>query len=482
MRISIRYQLLLPLLTLLLGVIGISTWTAFASARRARQQIDAQVGDIIATVQESTFPLSSENVLLLMKGFSGADYLFTKGQRRWTTLPTTDVALPEDLLHAAGAGTLSHGQRVTVVDKIYLGGGVRLQKGVNAGGDLYIFYPESLWRDALWEAVRPSLILGAFGGLASVVLTVGLGQRLSRRIVELERRTRLIAAGDFSPMPLPHRHDELRDLSRSVNDMVQQLTRLQDTVRKTEQVRLLGQVSGGLAHQMRNGVTGARLAVQLHARECRGPADAEALQVALRQLALVEMHLKQFLSLGRDGDMRREPCDLVGVLCDTVTLMTPQARHARIELRWQAPNTPATVRGDAGHLGQVFLNVLTNALEAAGPGGRVEVQLQTTGPEREKGVRHLLPERPDGCFAQKAPEPFFPPAQAVVEVLDSGPGPPPGVADRLFEPFVTGKPDGIGLGLAVARRIVEAHGGAIAWSRTEARTCFRITLPLEPCA
>jgi nitrogen-specific signal transduction histidine kinase len=64
-----------------------------------------------------------------------------------------------------------------------------------------------------------------------------------------------------------------------------------------------------------------------------------------------------------------------------------------------------------------------------------------------------------------------------VEVLDSGPGPPPEVAGRLFEPFVTGKPEGVGLGLAVARQVAEGHGGAVSWRREGGRTCFRIELP-----
>ena len=66
-----------------------------------------------------------------------------------------------------------------------------------------------------------------------------------------------------------------------------------------------------------------------------------------------------------------------------------------------------------------------------------------------------------------------------IEVSDSGPGPPPEVAGRLFEPFVTGKPEGVGLGLAVARQVAEAHGGRITWRREPGRTCFRIELPLE---
>jgi signal transduction histidine kinase len=452
MRLSIRYQLLLPLVTLLLSFIGVSTWTALASARQARQQIDAQINEIIATVQQANYPLA-QNVLQLMKGFSGADFLYTKAGQRYTTLPTTEVALPEPVPHNGDAGTLSSGQRVKVGDKTYLCSGVRLQQGRNAGADLYVFYPESVWRDALWAAVWPSLILGAFGGLASVVLTVGLGQRLSQRILELERRTRLIASGDFSPMPLPRRNDELRDLGQSVNDMAQRLAQLQESMRKTEQVRLLGQVSGGLAHQLRNGVTGARLAVQLHARECNGHADAEALQVALRQLSLVEMHLKQFLSLGRAGELRLETVPLTNVVNEAVNLVMPQCRHAHIDLRWEPPADGGSVRGDSGQLGQVLLNILTNAIEAAGPGGHVEVRQS----QNDRG-------------------------QAVVEILDTGPGPAAQVADagRLFEPFVTAKPDGVGLGLAVARQVIQAHGGSIDWSRQDGWTCFRITVPMEP--
>jgi HAMP domain-containing protein len=99
-------------------------------------------------------------------------------------------------------------------------------------------------------------VLGGSLGLASVVLAIGLARGLSRRIRELERRTRLIAAGDFSPMPQPRRDDQLRDLARSVNDMAQRLAQLQETVQRSDRLRLLGQVSGGLAHQLRDGLGG----------------------------------------------------------------------------------------------------------------------------------------------------------------------------------------------------------------------------------
>jgi signal transduction histidine kinase len=451
MRWSIRYQLLIPLLILLLGVVGISTWTAVASANRAREQIETQVRATAGTVNQVTFP-RSDRTLELMSGLSGAEYLLDDPVRgSFASRPqwlrdgqAKPPGLPEPAEHW---DSLPLGPLITVEGKAYFCNAIRLKdKSV-----LYTFYPESLWQEALWEAVRPSLIVGAFGGLASIVLAVGVAQRLSRRVQELERRTRLIAAGDFSPMPLPGRNDELRDLSRSVNDMAQRLAQLQETVQKTERFRLLGQVSGGLAHQLRNGVTGARLAVQLHARSCASAADAEALDVALRQLSLLEAHLKRFLDLGHTTSPGRKPHSLPSLLEEAITLLRPQCRHAQIDLRWQSPQGPLTVLGDAGQLGHLFLNVIGNAIEAAGPGGWVAVSV--TG--KEGGA-------------------------AVIEVADSGPGPPPEVAGRLFEPFVTGKREGIGLGLAVARQVAEAHSGSIHWHREAGRTCFRIELPLEP--
>src|SRR5439155_559234 len=147
---------------------------------------------------------------------------------------------PQDLPRAhADPDDVRLDARVYVDGRWYLCGGIRVREN-DVEKRLYLLYPEALWRDALWEAVRPSLLIGGVLGLAAVALTVAVGQRLTRRIQELERRTRQIAGGDFSPMRLPHRHDEIRDLAASVNDMAEKLARLQETVQKTERLRLLG--------------------------------------------------------------------------------------------------------------------------------------------------------------------------------------------------------------------------------------------------
>jgi signal transduction histidine kinase len=147
--------------------------------------------------------------------------------------------------------------------------------------------------------------------------------------------------------------------------------------------------------------------------------------------------------------VRLERCSLREITGEVLGLLRPRCRHAHIELRWSPPDHPGFVKGDRGQLEQMVLNVVSNAIEAAGLKGWVEVGLR-----HEPGKKHL-----------------------VLEVRDSGPGPPPEVSQRLFEPFVTGKPEGVGLGLAVARQVAEAHGGHISWHHDERGTCFRMKIP-----
>jgi signal transduction histidine kinase len=450
MRWGLRYQLLVPPVLLLVAVVGITTWTAVAAAKRARQQLEMRILHVVQSVREPLqFDLSPQ-VLRIMRLLSGAELLQISEDGKFVGTLTN---IPDNLPPPGDdPENLRLDARVRVDGQSYLCSGVRLRPP-REDRSLYVLYPESLWRDALWEAIRPSLLIGGGLGLAAVILAGAVAQSLTRRIQELERRTRQIASGDFSPMPLPPRYDEIRDLAASVNDMAQRLASLQEAMQRSERLRLLGQVSGGLAHQLRNGVQGARLAVQLHQRElAQGTADPATLDVALRQLTLVETNLKRFLDLGSRKPGAVQACSLTALVAEAVALVQPKCRHAGIALRWHPPQRDRIIQGDSGQLQELFLNILSNAVEAAGPGGTVEVLLK-----EERG-------------------------KAVVEVKDSGAGPPAEIAARLFEPFVTGKSEGIGLGLAVSRQVAEGHDGRITWTRYDGWTCFRIELGDVPGA
>jgi signal transduction histidine kinase len=252
--------------------------------------------------------------------------------------------------------------------------------------------------------------------------------------------------GDYEPVPLPARNDELRDLVESANRLADQLDESQRAIQRGERLALLGQLSGGLAHQLRNAVTGARIAVELHERHCHSP-DVESIRVALRQLALTESHLQRFLTIGRPTGLRYSQCDLRQVIADIAALVLPMCRHRNVayDERYGA-QAEGNLWADAGQLRQLLLNLVLNAVEAAGPGGWVRVELDARG------------------------------ADTILRVLDSGPGPSDDLLERLFEPFVTGKADGIGLGLAEGKRIAEAHGGRLTYL-SQRPTCFEACLP-----
>jgi signal transduction histidine kinase len=442
MRLSLRYRLLLPPAVLLAGVAGATAWAASAAASSAEERIAHQIGGVARTLTEPpAFPLRA-GVLEQMKRLSGAEFLLVdRTGGVFSTFP--EPPPPPDVPEFGHVPTL--GPPVEVAGNEYRC--LKLTLGEthpDHGGTLYIFYPDALRRAAVRDAVRPSLWLGAGAGLAAVILALHSSTRLVSRIRSLEQRTRDIAAGRFEPVRLPPADDELRDLGRSINEMARQLAGYQQALAATERLRVLGQFSCGLAHQLRNAATGARLAVELHADEC-GTADREPLEVALRQLTRIEANLRQFLALGRPPDRVTEPCDLADLLDQAVALLQPQCRHADIVLGWK-PRGPTTYRGDPTLLGHLFANVIGNAVEAAGPGGRVDVSLTGNG-------------------------------MHVVEVSDTGPGPPANLAESLFDPFVTGREQGIGLGLAVAKQAAEAHGGRIRWQRRDERTVFSIELP-----
>jgi signal transduction histidine kinase len=397
-------------------------------------------------------------VLEQIKGFSGAEFIFVPlAGSPVSTFPDPKPAPPtevpiatqpqEEDEHTLGPPVVLDGNEYRCLR-------VQLRRPPqDAGANLYILYPESLRRTAVRDAVWPLLILGGLGGLIAVSLAFAYGSRLVRRIRDLDARTRLIASGDFRPMPVPTANDELRDLCNSVNDMARRLAEFQDQWQRTERLRVLGQFSGGLAHQLRNAAAGAKLAIELFLAE-NATADPEPLRVALRQLARIETNLRQFLDLGKPPTGVRKPCDLVQLIDQAITLLKPQCRHAGTVLLWSPRLEPRIIWGDPTPLSHLFGNVIGNAVEAAGPQGTVEVRLLEPDSKDERRT-------------------------TIVEIADTGPGPPPGIAARLFEPFVTGKDQGIGLGLAVAKQTTDALGGRISWLRRDNTTVFRIEVPMS---
>ena len=172
-------------------------------------------------------------------------------------------------------------RRVRIADQTYLHSQLELSRPFR-GRDpdvLHVLYPERRYRQAWRQAVVPPAATGLAALVIVVVISGAIAARVTRPLHRLSEQVDGIARGDFTPLPISQRDDELRDLALAINRTAEILTRYEQQVRRNEKLRTLGRLGGGIAHQLRNSVTGCRLALELHGRECTHEAD-EGLAVA----------------------------------------------------------------------------------------------------------------------------------------------------------------------------------------------------------
>ncbi|HZS33066.1 MAG TPA: ATP-binding protein [Methylomirabilota bacterium] len=245
----------------------------------------------------------------------------------------------------------------------------------------------------------------------------------------------------------------LRDLSR--------LKALEAEVRRGERLAALGQMALALAHEIRNPLGAIRGVAQLLGDEL-GPAGPfrEHVAVLLAEIDRVNRVMEALLDLGRPMTFAFQPVNLHQLLERVCLLAEPAAVAAAVHLvRRYDPSLPP-IWADPDRLVQVFQNLVQNGIEAMSAGGRLTLT-----------TRISL----DPVYARVDAGGGFRP-MVEVQIADQGEGIAPTLLDRVFDPFVSTKPRGLGLGLALAHRIVEEHRGALRVTSTPGKgatfTCY----------
>lgn len=473
MRWPVRYQILLPMVSIvLLTVLVVSALNAWLASARVKRELEEQLADVSATLTASSFPLEA-NVLKQMRGLTGAEYVAVDEAGR-------AVAASDQTLVAAAEEKSDVSARLDLTAIETVGGRsffhVALPIDRRAAGrgqiTLHVFHPEAAWRAERWQAIWPSLAIGGVSILLVAAVVSLLARQVTRPIHELQQQVGQIAQGDFRAIAIPDRNDEVKDLAMAVNQMAERLVQYEEQIRSSERLRTLGTLGGGIAHQIRNAATGARIALDLHRRECPLAANngdgGEPMDVAVRQLAQIETSIKRFLALGKPTmEMRRET-NLGQVVGEAVDLVRPLAKHMQVELQVELPTEKAMMAADAQLLTQLVVNLAMNAVEAAvQPHLAADSRSNTGEHSQSTGNNSRIEVRLTGG-GEKYWE---------LAVGNTGPGPAEAMQPRLFEPFATDKPGGTGLGLAVAQQIAGDHGGSISWERREEMTWFLVQLP-----
>lgn len=348
------------------------------------------------------------------------------------------------------------------------------------GGELLSI--DLLFPVATWEAARRESLLTAWG-VAGLFVPLGFlaawffARRLTSPLSQLRERLDRLAEGDYAAASDSRRSDEIGDTLRAAQALGDRLQAYESQVRRQERLAAIGEMGAGVAHQMRNALTGALLGIDLHKRACKaaGPPSRsdEPLDVARRQLAGMEAYLRRFLDQGRSDSLRRERLDLREILARVRETLASTAEHRRIELSFEPGPAPLWIEGDAVQIEQMLLNVATNAIEAAGDriAGDAAAGEQTIDSERAEGRERPRVE----LIGESGPE------GPRLLIRDNGPEPARPLDATIFEPLVTSKADGAGLGLTVARRVAEDHGATIVATRENATTTFAIRFLPPAC-
>jgi signal transduction histidine kinase len=335
------------------------------------------------------------------------------------------------------------------------------------------------WGGESWQAVRsvlaePSVLLVAAAPLAPftapfrdaarrgtwlLLLVAGVGLlltflatgRVTRSLTRLATAADAVASGNLEQKVEGTGSGEIGRVAQAFNTMTESLRRTLRELADREAEAAAGKFAASLAHEVRNPLTAIRIDLQFVEEQLEDGSPLKEVQGrALNEIVRLDGTVGDALRDARRGQLGTRVIDLAEPIGAAIHAASP----VFTELGVAPPEPPAAlqsiqVRGASGALEQLFLNLFLNAAQALEGGGTVQVRAETEGPS------------------------------VFVSITDSGPGIPPDVLERIYQPFFSTRDDGTGLGLPIALRIAKAHGGDVTVSSTSgAGTTVRVKLPV----
>ena len=288
---------------------------------------------------------------------------------------------------------------------------------------------------------------------AALLVMIAIGYLFGRSfitpILTLKRATHAVAAGQLDTRVNIQTGDEFTELGDSFNTMADRLIELQENVKKTERSAMFGRVAAGLVHDLLHPIQNVANNTRLLLRE---DLDSEGRQdcgrVIDREMTTIKRFLDDLHSVVKPKPLERFIMDLNLAVKDVVDSMSQEGQRSGVAIEGAYVPGSLMIVGDRFALGRVFRNLITNAIQATEAGGRVSIATSRNGKTVE------------------------------VNVTDTGSGIPADNLSSIFEEFVTTKRRGLGLGLAITKRIVEQLDGTIAVESEVGRgTAFTLRFP-----
>jgi signal transduction histidine kinase len=285
--------------------------------------------------------------------------------------------------------------------------------------------------------------------LGTIILGWMWGRSFIQRIFALTRVTRAIAEGKLETRVALSGQDEIRELGDAFNSMADRLVELQEDIRKQERQVMFGRIAAGLVHDLSHPIQNIGNSCKLILKMWEDAEYRDTFRrMVEREMQIVKRVLEDLQNIAKPIPLERFPIELNRSVGDAIESMQPLAETAGITLRAELSTEPLFVEGDVFALGRVYRNLVVNAIQATAPGGLVVAAVEGQGDRVQ------------------------------IRVYDTGCGIPPDRLQAVFEDFVTTKRRGLGLGLAITRKIVEQLGGRISVASEVGKgTTFVIDFP-----
>ena len=290
-------------------------------------------------------------------------------------------------------------------------------------------------------------------GLALLV-TVSVGYFFGRSFIQpifaLMRGTHAVAAGRLDERVTITSRDEFKQLGDAFNSMADKLVELTEDVRKKERQAMFGRMAAGLVHDLSHPVQNIGNSCKLIVRVFDDPEYRQTFTRTIdREIDTLKRVLDDLRNVARPAPVERFPLDVNRSVSDIVESMRGFAEESGVALEPKFASEPVIIEGDVFALGRVYRNLITNAIQATQAGGRVTI---STARDRD---------------------------HVEVSVTDTGSGIPSERLNAIFDDFVTTKKRGLGLGLAITKRIVEQLGGTISVASEVGKgTTFTMRFPV----
>lgn len=324
------------------------------------------------------------------------------------------------------------------------------------------FYRERMRHTSQVYLERTDLVMGV--AVVGVVINATLGFFLAYVLVgQILDPIRRLAWGERGKAVVDGLSDEVkaigqmfRDLEKDVDQAHLDLEQSRDHLMQSEKLAMAGKLAAGVAHTIRNPLTSVKMRLFSLERGLKlDPSQQEDFEVIAEEIGHIDTIVRNFLEFARPPKLTAQPVSLSAVVDTTLTLLKHRLESYNVQVTVDRGRPLPEINADPDQLKEGLVNLVLNACEAMVEGGEIIIR-------EEIGVL----------------EPYG--AVLAVRVTDTGPGIPPTLLDRIFQPFFTTKGEGSGLGLAILKRIVEEHGGWITAQSPEGRgASFTMVFPYE---